>query len=41
MSMIPFLKDTEAFVGSCDLWTTSDQLFQMNAGAETAALATM
>jgi hypothetical protein len=32
VALIPFLSDTEAFIGSYDLWTSSDQFFQMHGG---------
>ena len=34
VSMIPNTPDAVSFVGNCDLWTTSDQLFNMLSGDE-------
>ncbi len=36
VAMIPFLSDTETFIGGCDLWATSDQFFQMLSGTCTS-----
>jgi hypothetical protein len=32
VAMIPFIQDTEAFIASCELWATTDQMFQMLSG---------
>lgn len=32
VSLIPFFTDSSAFIGNCDLWTTTDQFLQMLGG---------